>query len=187
MAKRIQRKRVSGWRKPPGAVSVCRPGRWGNPFPVGKPAKDVPLEYRGHVCKTAREAVSMYLKWVKKYGLPLQCDLAEIEGRDLMCWCSEGSACHGDALLEMANMGGIEAYFRRRDMETMVCHCHRCGTDWLNEEILPTGACPLCPEYTGVHASLSVPVLPRDARVIDDMCSNIEARRAGRIDVGGGQ
>lgn len=119
----------------------------------------------------------MYLKLVRKYGLPLQCDLAEIEGHDLMCWCREGSPCHGDALLEMANMGGIEAYFRRRDMETRVCHCHRCGTDWLNEEILPTGACPLCPENTGIHASLSVPVLPRDARVIDEMCLNIEAGR----------
>ena len=32
--KRIQRKRVKGWRMPDNTVSVTRPGRWGNPFPV---------------------------------------------------------------------------------------------------------------------------------------------------------
>ena len=30
--KRVQRRRTAGWRKPEGAVSVARPGRWGNPF-----------------------------------------------------------------------------------------------------------------------------------------------------------
>lgn len=32
--KRIQRKRTKGWRMPEGAVSVCRPSIWGNPFTV---------------------------------------------------------------------------------------------------------------------------------------------------------
>lgn len=35
MLKRIQRKRTKGWRMPEGAVSVCRPGIWGNPFKPG--------------------------------------------------------------------------------------------------------------------------------------------------------
>jgi hypothetical protein len=34
--KRIQLLRTNGWRMPEGAVSVTRPGRWGNPFRVGK-------------------------------------------------------------------------------------------------------------------------------------------------------
>jgi MT-A70/Domain of unknown function (DUF4326) len=33
--KRIQLRRTSGWRLPEGAISVTRPGRWGNPFRVG--------------------------------------------------------------------------------------------------------------------------------------------------------
>ena len=29
---RIQRKRTKGWKMPPNTVSVCRPGKYGNPF-----------------------------------------------------------------------------------------------------------------------------------------------------------
>jgi hypothetical protein len=29
---RIQRKRSAGWKMPPNTISVCRPGKWGNPF-----------------------------------------------------------------------------------------------------------------------------------------------------------
>jgi hypothetical protein len=32
MPERIQLRRSEGWRKPPGAVVVARPSRWGNPF-----------------------------------------------------------------------------------------------------------------------------------------------------------
>ena len=32
MPQRIQLRRTAGWRKPPGAVVVARPTRWGNPF-----------------------------------------------------------------------------------------------------------------------------------------------------------
>ena len=32
MAKRIQLKRTKGWRKPPEAVVVSRPSKWGNPY-----------------------------------------------------------------------------------------------------------------------------------------------------------
>jgi len=31
---RIQRKRTKGWRMPENTISVCRPGKWGNPFKV---------------------------------------------------------------------------------------------------------------------------------------------------------
>jgi Domain of unknown function (DUF4326) len=31
---RIQLSRRKGWRKPPGAVVVARPSRWGNPYRV---------------------------------------------------------------------------------------------------------------------------------------------------------
>ena len=32
MPRRIQRKRLKGWRKPPGSVCVTRPGIFGNPY-----------------------------------------------------------------------------------------------------------------------------------------------------------
>ena len=31
---RVQRRRAKGWRMPPNTVSVARPSRWGNPWPV---------------------------------------------------------------------------------------------------------------------------------------------------------
>ena len=38
MPERIQRRRVAGWRKPPGAIYVGRGSRWGNPFTVQRMA-----------------------------------------------------------------------------------------------------------------------------------------------------
>ncbi len=35
MPKRIQLRRVKGWRKPLDAITVARPTAWGNPFRVG--------------------------------------------------------------------------------------------------------------------------------------------------------
>jgi len=55
--RRIQRKRVSGWRMPEGAVYVGRPTKWGNPFRYRTsyglarvPAVDgSPWEYEGRI------------------------------------------------------------------------------------------------------------------------------------------
>lgn len=35
--------------------------------------------------------------------LLMQADLSELKGKDLACWCKEGSVCHADVLLELAN------------------------------------------------------------------------------------
>lgn len=55
--RRIQRKRIKGWRMPEGAVYVGRPGRWGNPFryrtPYGLvrhlPGEPDTYEYEGRI------------------------------------------------------------------------------------------------------------------------------------------
>lgn len=39
---RIQRKRTKGWRMPEGAISVCRPGPYGNPFVVTTKVRAAP-------------------------------------------------------------------------------------------------------------------------------------------------
>ena len=41
MTKRVQLRRIKGWRKPEGAISVARPHKWGNRFKVGEHARDV--------------------------------------------------------------------------------------------------------------------------------------------------
>lgn len=37
MPERVRLRRTRGWRKPPDAIVVARPTRWGNPYEVGSP------------------------------------------------------------------------------------------------------------------------------------------------------
>lgn len=97
MPRRIQQRRVKGWRKPEGARSVNRPGPFGNPFPVA-----IKGDRDAHV-----EAVAAYREWIMS---PAQAALLErarreLRGRDLMCSCPPHLACHADVLLELVNDG----------------------------------------------------------------------------------
>jgi hypothetical protein len=98
--KRIQRRRVKGWRMPEGAVSVTRPGVFGNPFVVGPDM-------------TAEMAVRCYREWLvdgecylidglKERRARLLARLPELVGKDLACYCAvDAEHCHADVLLEM--------------------------------------------------------------------------------------
>lgn len=90
--KRIQRRRVKGWRMPAGAVIVTRPTRWGNPFKVTAE-------------RSRREAVVAYSIWI---GMPDQQELrnaikSDLRGHDLVCWCRLNEPCHADVLMRIAN------------------------------------------------------------------------------------
>jgi len=92
MPERVQLRRTKGWRKPPGALVVARPSRWGNPFRVG-------------VDGDHAECVARY-RFALEHG-ELAFSVADarhdLAGRDLACWCREDQACHADVLLEVAN------------------------------------------------------------------------------------
>jgi Domain of unknown function (DUF4326) len=86
---RIQLRRVSGWRKPEGAVVVARPTKWGNPYTVAERGRARAVElYREHLLANP--------------GL-LEAARAELAGHDLACWCELTDPCHADVLLELAN------------------------------------------------------------------------------------
>jgi len=97
---RIQRRRTLGWRMPPNTVSVCRPGKFGNPFAVTNE-------------RTQAEAVAAFRTWLTVDGctageperkhLVLE-SLHELRGKNLACYCKEGTPCHADVLLELANV-----------------------------------------------------------------------------------
>jgi hypothetical protein len=57
---RVQLRRIKGWRKPEGAISVARPHKWGNPYVVGMDAVD------------AADAVRLYRQWLP--GAPVLAD-----------------------------------------------------------------------------------------------------------------
>lgn len=104
--KRIQRKRVKGWKMPEGAICVSRPTRWGNPWKVG----------RGATRAEFQECVDSYRKWIAArdsdlsrsgrvtpegpYSMQIR---AYLRGKDLACWCPLDQPCHADVLLEIAN------------------------------------------------------------------------------------
>lgn len=102
MPERIQLRRSRGWRKPPGAVVVARPSRWGNPFSVGQRVDGVLVRDRAH-------AVELFRAMLADAPGKIAAVRAELAGRDLACWCpliaEDGSRgpCHADVLLEIAN------------------------------------------------------------------------------------
>jgi hypothetical protein len=119
--RRIQRRRLLGWRKPKGAIYVGRGSRWGNPIKVGKDSV-----IRGDLggmeaemtllADTPQQAVDLYRRYVTtglvdplgviRFRSPIAQDIRrELAERDLMCWCPLGQPCHADVLLEIANGG----------------------------------------------------------------------------------
>jgi len=91
--RRIQLRRVKGWRKPPGAVVVARPSKWGNPYLV---------DVHGRA-----EAVRLYREHLAAHPELAAAARAELAERDLACWCKPGDLCHADVLLELVNREGM--------------------------------------------------------------------------------
>lgn len=83
---------------PPNTVYVGRPSKWGNPYVVGEPH---PYDHENlfgpmtldEVLKGYRDIAPLF------HG----CDLAELRGKNLACWCPLDVPCHADVLLEIAN------------------------------------------------------------------------------------
>lgn len=97
--KRVQRKRVAGWRMSPNTVYVGRPTKWGNPCPLKSPENQ---EWFNH-----RFATEQFSYWIQKEEqAELRDDIRlKLKGKNLACWCREGLPCHADVLLEIANDG----------------------------------------------------------------------------------
>ena len=89
------------------AKSVCRPGKWGNPFvaalsnvykltPKGRRA----VKFCSSPYDARRRAVTLYRELMQKRAEEIRRELA---GHNLACWCPPGSPCHADVLLELLN------------------------------------------------------------------------------------
>jgi hypothetical protein len=87
------------------AQSVARPGPWGNPFTIAEVQDELGLDKDA----AQAEAVGRYGRWVRgEYEGPRpppsrEKIRAELAGKNLACWCREGSPCHVDTLLKLAN------------------------------------------------------------------------------------
>lgn len=67
-------------------VYIGRPGKWGNPFSIGKDG-------------TREEVIIKYEEWARNNPKLLN-DLHELKDKTLGCWCFP-SACHGDILIKL--------------------------------------------------------------------------------------
>jgi len=101
VAERIQMSRQKPWRvEHPDAVIVARPSKWGNPWRVTKERS------RGRAGELFRTTLELRMTMQPELFLELRADL---EGRDLACWCPVDQPCHADVLLELANPIPTEA------------------------------------------------------------------------------
>ncbi|MFZ3592269.1 DUF4326 domain-containing protein [Streptomyces sp. BH104] len=117
--KRIQRRRVRGWRLPGNAVIVSRPSRFGNPFTI----KDA---IEAEMGDPRSAAAANYAEWLRvgtaggwyeqTYRIGRQvfdrrrvlAELHTLRGKDLACTCplpepGQPDHCHGATLLRLAN------------------------------------------------------------------------------------
>ena len=105
MPRRYQRTRNVSSDIPTGAVYVGRPGRYGNPYRIGDPHPDDshPMT-REDVVQLFRRDIDEGLghgSGMIDWGILER--LAELRGRDVVCWCGLDELCHGDVWLEYSN------------------------------------------------------------------------------------
>lgn len=114
MPKRVQLRRVKGYRKPADAVVVSRPTKWGNPFAVGTWVAQIGRVPNRYIAKM------FYDDLVVRHDRVLEAEAKiTLAGRDLACWCplcpdhadgkpmgiecDDCAPCHADVLLEISN------------------------------------------------------------------------------------
>lgn len=105
---RVHRQRTRGWRKPPGALWVGRPGRYGNPYIIGQTFHvGPPWSGRDVLIRDREHATRLFYQWVTsaQSRAVLAADLA---GRSLMCMCPDPEPgqpdwCHAAVWIVLAN------------------------------------------------------------------------------------
>ena len=98
LLRRIQRRRLKGWRAPARTRYCGRPGRYANPFLVGP-----------H--RTAAEAVASYRQALERGELAYSKGELREELRSYdfaSCWCKDGDPCHVDVIVEVVNEKQLE-------------------------------------------------------------------------------
>ncbi len=109
MPKRIQLRRVKGWRKPSDAITVARPTAWGNSFmfPSRFDRPEARAKFRQWLIDPQQLASEDLHEMEPDKRVWMLDNLWRLRGKDLCCWCPLDVACHADVLLEVANASSI--------------------------------------------------------------------------------
>lgn len=106
MAERIRLSRAKGWRLPEGAVNVARPGKWGNPFVVGRDGTraECVSKFINLACGFISLSSNADVEEQRTMHRRIRRSINDLKGRDLACWCPlDGGPCHAEVLLVLAN------------------------------------------------------------------------------------
>jgi len=91
---------------PKNTICVDRTSKLGNPFIVGGfGTKQECIDAHrilltGRVCLSCK---SPSLEEQKKYYSYVKENIRKLKGKNMACYCKEGTPCHADVLLEIAN------------------------------------------------------------------------------------
>ena len=101
--KRIQRKRVKGWKMPENTIFVGRPTKFGNYWFYEKVKNLDDIVYNiDYGAMTVKEMFKIMKKdWLNCVNFDEW--IAPLKGKNLCCWCPLDQPCHADILLEIAN------------------------------------------------------------------------------------
>lgn len=99
------------------AISVTRPGKYGNPyFPgcgIGFGGFDQNMRPVHWALETGTDMVRHFREYIRlmKRDQPQEFEayIGPLRGKNIACWCKIGDPCHGDILLELANEQITEA------------------------------------------------------------------------------
>ncbi len=93
------------------AVSVARPGRWGNPYYPGSGRARGFFDESLTLCRHDVRDPRVQVKWFgelmeqrrRENPAEFESYIAPLRGQNLACWCVLDEPCHADVLLELAN------------------------------------------------------------------------------------
>lgn len=121
---RIQRKRIKGWKKPEGCISVSRPSKYGNPYKiVGDMIYGDASHRRGKILSqwifieccdpenVNKRLAELFEQWIlglsdhdiKPCPFTIDDIKRDLKDHKIMCFCSLEKDCHGDVLLKYLN------------------------------------------------------------------------------------
>lgn len=95
---RVQRRRIKGFRLPPGTTCVTRPGRWSNCFDTAEEfrvwfkAINDETDWPGPISISDLEHMERIVR-----------DIKQLRGFKLACDCPLSDPCHADTLAREAN------------------------------------------------------------------------------------
>lgn len=123
MPERIQMSRQRPWRaEHPDAVIIDRTTKYGNPFTIKRErceegpkdwcwvVRRAPRRYTVQHFDTEDESRAYAVTVFRQMLVAGQLDFTvedlhrDLRGRDVACWCATSKKCHGDPILELANL-----------------------------------------------------------------------------------